>query len=104
MWQSLKDYWFYILYLILASVIGVIFKKMRNYKSKLDSTQLGVRALLRSEMIGVYNKYNELEYFPIYERESVADMLSQYEILNGNGIIKSLIEKLYELPTEKPIV
>ena len=100
MWDTFIDNWIYILCTALAGAIGVLFKKVFDYKCKLDATQTGVRALLRSSIIVIYNKYIERGYFPIYERENITDLLKQYTNLCGNGVAPGLVAKLMELPTE----
>ncbi len=72
------------------------FKKMQTRQA---ATELGVQALLRAEIIHIYNKYMDRGEMPIYERENVAELYKQYNNLGGNGVIKELIEKLNNLPT-----
>lgn len=62
----------------------------------------GVRALLRAEIIRVYNKYHDdLKYCPIYVKQSMEDIYKQYHALKGNGVGTKLYEEIMELPTEK---
>jgi len=78
------------------SRLAIKFKRMQSRQA---ATELGVQALLRAEMIHIYNKYMERGEMPIYERENIAELFKQYTNLGGNGVIKELIEKLYDLPT-----
>ena len=63
--------------------------------------ELGTQALLRAQIIHIYNKYIEKGYVPIYERENVNELYEQYKNLGGNGTIKTLMQKLDDLPTEE---
>ncbi len=61
----------------------------------------GMRALLRADLIRLYNKYNDdLGYCPIYVKTAVEDEYKQYHALGGNGAITELYEDLMELPTK----
>ena len=73
--------------------------KFKKMQSRQAATELGVQALLRAEIIHIYNKYMDKGLMPIYERENIAELFKQYTNLGGNGVIKELIEKLYDLPT-----
>ena len=88
---------------VLATVSFGIFSriimKFKKMQLRQAATELGVQALLRAEIIQIYNKYMEAGAMPIYERENAAELFSQYTNLGGNGVIKELIEKLNDLPT-----
>lgn len=58
------------------------------------------RDTLRNNIIVIYNKYSELGYFPVHEREPLDHMTKSYYALGGNGVVPSLVQKLLELPTE----
>ena len=58
------------------------------------------QAILRDRIIQMYNIYKEKGYMPIYARESLEHMFNEYKKLGGNGVIKTLVERLYQLPTE----
>ena len=62
-----------------------------------------LQAIIRDRIIQLYNHYvTEKKYMPIYARESFEVMYKQYHRLGGNGVIKDLVEKLYDLPTDPP--
>lgn len=67
------------------------------------ATRKGIRALLRADLIRLYNKYHDdLGYCPVYVRQSLEDEYRQYHALKGNGVGTNLYEKLMALPTEPP--
>lgn len=79
----------------LVPVVGYLFKKVM-------ATGRGIRALLRGDIIRLYNKYHDdLGYCPIYVRTALEDEYIQYHTLGGNGVITKLYNELMELPTEK---
>ena len=81
---------------LLAGTWGVIIVIIKRFKA----TQNGVKALLRDRIIEAYNRAKDRGCAPIYERESFMDMVEQYYILGGNGVVKDLVDKYLQLPTE----
>lgn len=96
--MSLKD--------IISCMVGIIgigsfcMGFLLNFKKRLSATEKGVQALLRSSIITLYNKYIDKGYMPIYERENLDHLYTEYKALGGNGVIENLKEKLDKLPTE----
>ena len=67
------------------------------------ATRKGIRALLRADLIRLYNKYHDdLKYCPVYVKQSLEDEYRQYHALKGNGVGTNLYNALMALPTEPP--
>ena len=67
------------------------------------ATRKGIRALLRADLIRLYNKYHDdLGYCPVYVKQSLEDEYQQYHALKGNGVGTNLYNALMALPTEPP--
>lgn len=65
------------------------------------ATRRGIRALLRADLIRLYNKYHDdLGYCQIYVKQSLEDEYKQYHALKGNGVGTQLYEAIMALPTE----
>jgi hypothetical protein len=94
-------YWIGVGFGIISSAICGLWRGYKKMHKNNVATQKGVQALLRAQIIQVYNVYIVRGYLPIYERENIEELYDQYKELSGNGVIAGLIEKLYELPTEK---
>jgi len=94
-------YWIGFSFGSISSAMFGLWQAYKRLHKKNIAIQNGVQALLRAQIIQVYNKYMDRGYLPIYERENIDELCSQYKALNGNGVITGLIEKLNELPTEK---
>lgn len=63
----------------------------------------GLRALLRADLIRLYNKYHDdLRYCPLYVKQALEDEYKQYHTLKGNGVGTNMYEGLMALPTEPP--
>jgi hypothetical protein len=79
---------------ILAGVLKIAFNQIKGIK-------LGVKALLRAQMIADYNKWEERGYAPIYARENFQNLWVQYHAIKGpNGVIDDIHERFLALPTE----
>ena len=84
---------------IITGVNVYTFNKMKSLKTKHVSLELGVQALLRSQMINDYNFWNEKGYAPIYARENFENCWIQYHNLGANGVMDDLHIKFMSLPT-----
>lgn len=81
---------------VLAVAIKIVFLKVKGI-------QLGVKALLRAQMISEYNKFMERGYAPIYAKENFQNCWEQYHAIKGpNGVMDDIHEKFLRLPTEPP--
>ena len=70
---------------------------------QISATRKGIRALLRADLIRLYNKYNDdLGYCPLYVKQALEDEYQQYHTLKGNGVGTRMYESLMALPTEPP--
>lgn len=81
--------------------IDTVSEQQNNQKERQNAVELGVQALLRANIISIYNKYMYKGEIPIYERENIEHLYTEYKALNGNGVIESLVEKLSDLPTPR---
>lgn len=74
----------------------LIKKNQEDYKA----LRLGMQAMLRSQMIGDYNKWEERGYAPIYARDNFENCWEQYHQLGANGVMDDIHRRFLELPTE----
>lgn len=84
-------------------VLTLVFSALSYVYYQVIAMRKGIRALLRADLIRLYNKYHDdLEYCPLYVKQSLEDEYRQYHILKGNGVGTKMYEALMELPTEPP--
>ncbi len=94
MFEFIRDNWQILTALVAA--LGYMYRQI-------IATRKGIRALLRADLIRLYNKYHDdLGYCPIYVRQSLEDEYQQYHALKGNGVGTNLYNALMALPTEPP--
>lgn len=100
--EFVSEYWLGIFFTAITTLMGYFIKRLNKKMSEQESIKLGVQALLRDRIIEKYDQSLAIGYCPVYIRESVCEMEKQYKNLGGNGVVPSIVEKLYELPTSKP--
>ena len=82
-------------------ILMALFGAFAYMYKQILATRKGIRALLRADLIRMYNKYHDdLGYCPIYVKQSLEDEYQQYHALKGNGVGTNLYNALMALPTE----
>ena len=94
MLECIKENW---------QIITTLVTALAYMYRQIVATRKGVRALLRADLIRLYNKYHDdLGYCPVYVKQSLEDEYQQYHALKGNGVGTNLYNALMALPTEPP--
>lgn len=71
--------------------------------SQIKGLRLGVKALLRAQMIDDYNRWTDRGYAPIYAKQNFENCWEQYHRIKGpNGVMDGLHASFMALPTEAP--
>lgn len=86
---------------VLLAVVKPIAARIKANDARTEAVCLGVQAMLRNDMIQLYNKYVEQGYAPIYAKQNFENMWRQYHNLGANGVMDDIHEKFLELPTQK---
>lgn len=86
-------YWLEILLTTITSGIIYVFKEYIGLKN-------GLKALLRNEIVRIYETYSRLGYCPSYMKENANEIYINYHKLKGNGMATSMINAINELPNE----
>ena len=82
---------------------GAIIFALKTAFSQIKGIKLGVKALLRAQMLGDYNYFIEKGYAPIYAKENFQNCWEQYHAIKGpNGVMDDIHDKFLRLPTEPP--
>lgn len=86
-----------------GQILTLLVTCMSYMMKQVIATRRGIRALLRADLIRLYNKYHDdLGYCPLYVKQSLEDEYKQYNALKGNGVGTKIYEDLMALPTEPP--
>lgn len=93
MLDIILNYWIELLLSSLTTGIIYIFKQYVGLKN-------GVKAILRNEIVRIYETYSRLGYCPSYMKENATQIYESYHKLKGNGMATSMINEIYQLPSE----
>lgn len=91
--EIILKYWIEILLTTITSGVIYVFKQYIGLKE-------GLKALLRNEIVRIYETYSRLGYCPSYMKENVNEIYANYHNLKGNGMATSMIKAINELPNE----
>ena len=85
----------------MKSDIIQIKSEISDFKNTLRILAAANQSILRDRIIQMYNVYYiDKGYMPIYARESLDHMFTEYKNLQGNGVVPGLVEAMLSLPTE----
>ena len=87
-------YWIEILLTSLSSGIIYVFKQYLSLKK-------GMRALLKNEIVRIYETYTSLGYCPSYMKENANEIYKSYHGLSGDGMATSMFNDILKLPVKK---
>lgn len=87
-------YWVEIVLTSITTGVVYVFKEYIGLKN-------GLKALLRNEIVRIYETYSKLGYCPSYMKENANEIYLNYHKLKGNGMATSMINEIYKLLTER---
>lgn len=65
---------------------------------EIKKQSLALQATLRNSILDIYNARIKVGYMTMYEKQNVAELFKQYELLGGNCFVHDCVEQLNELP------
>ena len=90
-------------WLCLFSVPALMLAGGKYILNQIQGVRMGVKALLRAQMISDYNKWTDRGYAPIYAKQNFENLWEQYHALKGpNGVMDDLHNRFMALSTERP--
>ena len=84
-----------------GAIIAYLLAVIKLKKKENEALKVGVQALLRDRIIGIYYHYTEKGWMPLDVRNSLEACYKSYEALGENGVIDDLVEQLRELPNHR---
>lgn len=84
---------------LFATMWKGIIQKNKEAKEKEQSLELGLQALLRAQMIEMYNHAKEKGYARIYEKENFENCYVQYHKLGANGVMTQIHDEYMAMST-----
>lgn len=83
---------------ILTGVIGYVTKELKDNRDSNRAMKQSMILLMRSQIVGKCEKYQDMGYLPDYARSCLEDLFKEYTILGGNHGVEKLVDKTFELP------
>lgn len=77
--EIIFKYWLEILLTFTTSFLAYIFKEYSGFKN-------GLKALLRNEIVRIYETYSKLDYCPSYMKENANEIYLNYHKLKGKWL------------------
>ena len=87
------EYWIEILLTTVTSGFVYVVKEYIGLKH-------GLEALLRNEIVRIYETYSRLGYCPSYMKENANEIYINYHRLKRNNMLASMLEEINKLPVE----
>lgn len=88
-------------WLCLLGVPAILAAVFKYILTQIKGVRMGVKALLRAQMISDYNKWTERKYAPIYAKQNFENLWEQYHAIKGpNGVVDGLHATFMALPSE----
>lgn len=89
-------------WLCLLSVPALLLAGLKHLLNQIKGVRMGVKALLRANMLSEYETWHERGFAPIYAKQNFENLWVQYHAIKGpNGVMDDLHTKFLELPTER---
>lgn len=85
-------------YAILSFAVGYLLNKERGSKKKRESTECGIRALLKIELRRIHEKGQSDHKLSYIDEASAEEIYSTYHALGGNGQGTTMIQDIRRLP------
>lgn len=85
--------WTEVLFTFVSSLFTFMIKQYVGIK-------MGMKSLLKNEIIRTYETYIKLGYCPSFIKENIKEIYESYHKLKGNGMGTSMVNELYKLPNE----
>lgn len=82
---------------IVAGFTGYLCGKFKKIKTDLESTKLGVQALLRDRLLQSYNRFKKNGYVTVDEKSNFENMWIQYHNLGQNGVMDSIHDEVLKM-------
>lgn len=85
----------------ILAIIGYLKAQMKKLITKQTAMELGLQAMLRAELVRIYNYWYPKGEAPLYVKENFENCFLQYEALGANGVMTGLHDNFMKLPIKQ---
>lgn len=86
--------------LLFGAIVTFVTTKFKKYNAEQNALKKGVQAMLRSQMIDMYNQYKDVKKVPIYVKDNFENVWNAYHNLGANGVMDNIHEEFMNFETE----
>ena len=86
---------------LVGSLWVYLIAKVKILKGEITALKAGTQAVLRNNLIELYDKYYHEGSAPIYIKDNFENLYRQYHALGANGVMDSYYTNFINLPTER---
>lgn len=84
----------------ILAIIGYLKVKIREISSKQKAIELGLQAMLRAELIRIYNYWYPKGQVPKYVMDNFENCYTNYHALGANGVMDKIYDDFMALKVE----
>lgn len=84
---------------LIGSWWAFIFARLSLFRKELVALKLGTQAVLRNNLIEIYEKYYKEGCAPTYVKDNFQNLYKQYHSLGANGVMDSYYQQFMDLPS-----
>ena len=85
---------------LFSGLTAYIVAKFKKYAVEQQALKKGVQAMLRSQMIQMYNEYKAEKKAPVYVKDNFENVWNAYHNLGANGVMDQIHEEFMNFETE----
>ena len=86
---------------LVGSLWVYLIAKIRMLKAEMTALKAGTQAVLRNNLIELYDKYYHDGHAPVYIKDNFENLYKQYHALGANGVMDNYYQNFINLPTER---
>lgn len=86
------------LFFVQCGILKFLYALVKERRARNSAFDIGVRSLLRTNIISIYHKAEKDGTLPVYALENLDDMYHAYKALGGNGAITQLYNQIKSYP------
>lgn len=86
--------------LLFGTAFTFLMAKFKKYNTEQAALRAGVQAMLRSQMIDMYNQYKDEKKVPIYVKDNFENVWQSYHNLGANGVMNGIHDEFMDFETE----
>lgn len=98
LWQILPTILSSLVVAFTVFITNKVAARLKKSQTDTDLLKLSIQALLRSQIIDIYNRCKKLGYCELYEKDNLSNLYKYYHSLGLNGVMDGIYKDVMNLP------